>query len=267
MKTIVVTSTAKDAVGYAGKCTASVEAERERLRRLGIPAHVVHRYVAVDEATASDARGHGAFVERRDGLAIENARYIWDALDPAAIVCWLDGDDQLAPGALERVLSFHARSDVWATYGSFATDTRIVDWMYHQHFGRRYLGAPRLEQWRASHLRTFRAGLVQAVPSTYLEAGGAPVTHAIDCAVMWCILELVGQRYAVSTEINAIYSVTHSEEKKDPELCRQQEQAAVAWLRALSPLDPLERPNWHQTGGTNARGNGTQNGPAKRSAE
>jgi hypothetical protein len=209
---------------------------------------VIHRFVAVDEATASDARGRGAYVERRDPslTSIENLRYMWEQTGPSAIVVCLDGDDRLAPGALERVLSMYERSDVWATYGSFVTDNKILDWCYHPHFGRRYLGPPRLEQWRASHLRTFRAGLVHAVPPAYFEAGGAPVTHAVDCAVMFSVLELAGERYAVSTDINAIYSVSHTEEKRDPEACRASELAIVSWLRSLQPLSPLDRPNWKE---------------------
>lgn len=241
MKTIVVTSTAKDAVGWAGRCAESVKRERERVSGR---AHVVHRFVAADESTAFDARGAGAFVELRPHGMIENLLHIWGGTDPAAIVVWLDGDDQLAPGALERVLSFYERSDVWATYGSFVTDNKVPDWTYHQHFGRRYLGSPRSEVWRASHLRTFRAGLVQAVPPSYLEAGGDPVTHAIDCAVMWPVLELAGQRYAVSTDINCIYSVSHSSERRDPEGTRELEQATLTWLRSVQPLDALERAPW-----------------------
>jgi hypothetical protein len=246
MKTIVVTSTAADAVGYAGKCVASVERERFTLRGV----HVVHRFIAADEATANDARGRGAYVEARPVTMIENLLYIWRQLDPHAIVVWLDGDDELAPGALERVLAFYERSDVWATYGSFVTNNKLRDWTYHQHFGRRYLGKPRLEQWRASHLRTFRAGLVQAVPAEYFEAGGDPVTHAVDCAVMFPVLELAGERYAVSTDINCIYNISHSAERRDPHGTRELEQATLQWLRSMVPLDPLERPNWHHNGGT-----------------
>jgi hypothetical protein len=242
LKRLVVTSTAANAVGLAGKCVASVARE---LSRLGPEWRVKeHWFVAADEATANDARGQGAIVQHRAALAIQNCRYLWAALEPSTIVVWLDGDDELAPGALERVAALYSQPEVWLTYGSFQRSDRIVDWMWHGAFGRRYLGAPRLEVWRASHLKTFRAGLANAVPASYLEVAGLPVTHAIDHAVMVPMLELAGERYAVSTDVNCIYNVQHSAAATFPDLTRLQEHTALGWLRNLQPLDALDGPAW-----------------------
>lgn len=241
MRTIVVTSTAANAVGYAGKCVASVE---RAAQKLGIDWVVRHLFATPDAETAKDAATRGAEVYERNALAIQNCSFLWRSLAPETIVVWLDGDDELTPDALERVALLYERSDVWLTYGSFVRSDRIVDWMVHNEFGRRYLGAPRLERWRASHLKTFRAGLVQAVPPGYLEVAGKPVTHAIDHAVMLSLLELAGQRYAVSTDVNCIYNVGHSASVRDPRETEAREREALGWLRALQPLDPLEQRPW-----------------------
>jgi hypothetical protein len=208
---IVVTSTAKNAVGSAGRCAQSV---REAARRAQKHA-VRHVFYAVDEATAEDAkRGAGAELELRfepTAPQLENLLAVWRECDPSDICVHLDGDDWLTPDALVRVGHMYERSDVWLTYGSFVRDDGVLDWLWHHHFGRRYTGPPRLEPWRASHLKTFRAGLVQKIPESYLRRpSGELYASCLDLVVMCSLLEMAGERYLVSTDVNAVYNYTHS---------------------------------------------------------
>ena len=68
-------------------------------------------------------------------------------------IVWLDGDDELTPHALERVLDAH-RKGAWVTYGQFSIDGRLG-------FAAPVGDNPRREEWHATHLKTFRAGLVK----------------------------------------------------------------------------------------------------------
>jgi glycosyltransferase involved in cell wall biosynthesis len=184
---IIVTSTAKDAVGYAGKCAASVRSE---------PTPHEHWFTVVDDETAEEAGGEGATVIRSSACCLTNLLYMWRRADPSDIIVHLDGDDQLTPGALGRVAHMYERDDVWLTYGSFVRDDGVPDWIWHSHFGRRYVAPPRIDPWRASHLRTFRAGLMQKIPESYLvRPSGEPYTSCLDLVVMYCLLEMAGERY------------------------------------------------------------------------
>lgn len=254
---IVVVSTSKDAVGYAGRCVASVARQGRNVRD-----HTVwHFYAASDGPTADDARAAAPADSRRlivtvdPGPALGKARRLWAPLGPDVIVVWLDGDDELVDGALERVALLYERQDVWLTYGSYVLDDGRPDWTTHSHFGRRYVGAPRREVWRASHLKTFRAGLVNRIPLSYLERPGVPppgvrdecgerfYTRALDHVVMLPALELAGQRYAVSSDVNCIYHLKHSGVRTDPTVARD-EVELVREIRSRPALEPLTDRPW-----------------------
>lgn len=242
---IVVVSTSKDAVGLAGRCVSSVARQGPNVRD-----HTVwHYYQATDGPTAEDARAAAAGSRRAiitvdPGLALPKACKLWEPLAPDTIVVWLDGDDELVDGALERVALLYERSDVWATYGSFIRDDGRLDWLEYAAYGRRYIGNPRREVWRASHLKTFRAGLVNSIPKPYLvQPDGTPYEWCLDLVVMWALLELAGERYAVSTEVNAIYNSRHSAVARDPR-ARDLEIIVAKELRARTPLEPLTERPW-----------------------
>lgn len=243
---ICIVSTSKNAVGYAGRCVQSVARQGPNVRD-----HTVwHFYAATDGPTADDARAGAPADSRRlivtvdEGPALVKACRLWAPLGPESIVVWLDGDDELVDGALERVALLYERSDVWATYGSYVLDDGRPDWTTHSHFGRRYIGAPRREAWRASHLKTFRAGLVNKIPPSYLvKPDGTPYTRALDHVVMFAVLELAGERYAVSSDVNCVYNLKHSGVRNDPTVAAD-ERELVREIRGRTPLEPLAERPW-----------------------
>jgi hypothetical protein len=244
---IVVTSTAKDATGYAGRCAASVAAQ-------GTPevSAPPHYFGASDQPTADAAREGGAgrgtllnvMVDPRPSL--EKLWDIWQDLHPASVIVWLDGDDELTPGALHRVRRYYGQPGVWLTYGSFVRDDGRLDYYWNPAFGRRYEHAPRKERWRASHLRTFRAGLVQQVPREYLidPATGTFFQNATDVALMVPLLELAGPRYLAVTDVNCVYHYAHSAEANQPNTTRANERRILDHLAGLAPLEPLAERPW-----------------------
>ena len=245
--TIIVTSTAKDAVGYAHRCTDSVRAAVRQT-----PASVRHIYSAADEATASDALSTGGpqlEVRLSKSPALVNLLRMWSACQPTDIIVHLDGDDRLTPRALVRVLDLYRDPNVWLTYGSFTRDDGILDYVWLPSFGQRhaYDVDPRKDSFRASHLKTFRAGLVQHLIThhrDYLTSvhDGQLFDTCLDLAVMFPLLDLAGERYAVSQTVNVVYSYLHSEFAKGKR--HAQTRRDDADIRARPRLPQLTERNW-----------------------
>lgn len=234
---IVVTSTARDALGLARLCAESVAKQSDR----GV--EWVHRYRAFDSATLHALDGVADVCELSPQGQIVNLWEMWKEAEPGTIIVWLDGDDELTPGALERVASYYAlREDVWLTYGSFVSPDGRPDHLRNPCFGRRYQGHPRRERWRASHLRTFRRELVDHLPFRELldETTGQPFEFAIDVAVMTPLIELCGENYFVSTDVNCVYHVEHASETRDPNGTRAAEERVCNQLARRGMMPPIE---------------------------
>ena len=232
---IVVVSTAGDARAYARACAKSVAEQGAR-----------HLYLTADRATFEEASAGGACAIYSPKPALVNAAGAWGACNPSEVVVWLDGDDRLLPGALQCVRDMYEDPDVWLTYGSFVRDDGVRDYRWHAPFGQRYRpGQHRREPWRASHLKTFRAGVVQAIPFAYLcDARGRVNETCTDLTVMYPALDLVGERYLVCVEFLCVYNFAHSFQARDPEACERAEAPTRAWVRSLPPLPALERRPW-----------------------
>jgi len=153
---------------------------------------------------------------------------------PREIVVWLDGDDWLADDhALEHVASIYSTDpDVWLTYGSYVHAD-----------GRRGICAPyestayRVEPWKASHLRTFRAGLFQRIKPENLR-----FDLAVDQAVMLPMLEMAGAaRVKFVPRVLAIYNYANSYEHRASAYELAAERRAARAIRALPTYPRLER--------------------------
>lgn len=233
---IIVTSTAKDAATYAPACVASVAAQT------GVQFE--HWYTAADTETASAIARSASPASRLrlrvcpDG-ALVNLLRMWRDAAPEDIIVHLDGDDTLHGGALEYVQRAHAAANVWLTYGRFRLDDGRLDSEWHPYFGHRYGGQPRHEPWRASHLKTFRAGLVQAIPDSYLRrADGTYYTTCLDRCVMLAALELAGERYAVASRTLVTYNLGHA---RTPDALEDSDRMHI---HTRAPLRPLEQRPW-----------------------
>lgn len=171
---------------------------------------------------------------------IENLRASIARLPAEQVVCVVDLDDWLEPDyALVKVVEAH-REGAWATYGSF----RYAD-------GRRGWAAqvydPRGGPWSATHLKSFRAGLFQAVKDEDLrgptECGGW-IDRADDLAYMIPILEMAGDRTKFISEMLYVYDFAQSFEFNAKPEARQHELNCAAWVRSrprYERLTTLER--------------------------
>lgn len=187
------------------------------------------------ELVSHDYRDAGC--PEHDYSQLENFCYAISTLDPWDIVCLLDGDDELArPDALKIVWdAYHAHSDLWLTYGSYVN---VSD-------DKRGISAPytttdyRKETWKASHLKTFRAGLFGRIAPESLKLNGAWIPVATDQAIMFPMLEMAGPEH--STYLPDVLYRYHDELASDcasPEAGRLA-RAMADYIRSMKPYERI----------------------------
>lgn len=227
---LVVTSTAKGFSKSAGHCVHSVRGQTF--------TDFVHIFVGVDEMAQRVASTLAGSDDRFDIIGptapnapvLANLLPIWRRLPPETIVVWLDGDDWFAHDrALERVYHAHRRG-AWVTYGQFIWgDGRLG-------FAAPVGDYPRKEPWRATHLRTFRAGLVQRMrDEDFRMPDGEYAGLAADQRVMLGCLELAGRaRSAFIPEVLCVYNHWNSFGIRASEDELAQERVEVERVRAFA---------------------------------
>lgn len=185
-------------------------------------------------------------VERQPSL--ENCWWTWKGLPDEEIIVWLDGDDWFAQDrALEVLaLAYAAPSEPWLTYGQFMFSDGEVGFAGPYPPGANV----RFMDWRATHLKTFRAGLVKklarvsdVIPSCLVQPSGALVSLATDKAIMWPLLEMAGSRYTCIYQVLCVYNMRASCTARMASGL-QEELAEVERLRMLPPYQPLPKRPW-----------------------
>ena len=211
---IVVISTALHAEAFAAKCIRSVdEQDYEK---------VSHLYIANDhetlKAACEDDSIRGRCLVRYSPSAPPQGENIYEAiheLKDKVIVALLDGDDWLArPDALSIVAKAYEHPDVWVTFGSFAyADGRpgFASAYYPETIRERSFAQ---DKWRATHLKTFRAGLYKQIPKSHLQIDGEWHPHGGDLAIMFSLLEMAGWRHRFIQEVIYTFNVGHAFESR-----------------------------------------------------
>lgn len=196
------------------KCVASVQSQ--------VGVEFVHTYVEAAEQPI-----------RRS--ALENFHSVVSKLHPLDVVAWVDGDDELArPDALKIVADVFRDPEVWLSYGSF----RFAD-------GRSGFAEPytnenfRGSDWKATHLKCFRAGLFQKLGDAELKRDGAWRDLAIDMAVMFPALELAGLRH--SRHVREILYAYHYETSFEHNATPEERAREVAMNKEIRALPRRER--------------------------
>lgn len=169
--------------------------------------------------------------------AAENVYQAVHALPPDRIVAWLDGDDWFPDAdVLSGVELVHRNSLVWLTYGSYVhADGRPGISSPYQDDN--FRGTP----WRASHLKTFRAGLFQRIDPRHLKGPDGAWAHlAIDHAVMFPMLEMAGQQHArFVVNVRYVYNYASSYEHNASPSGRAAEREAARYFRSLPRYERL----------------------------
>jgi hypothetical protein len=169
--------------------------------------------------------------------AMENMWRTIMMLDPTDIVVQVDGDDWLAHDrALATVEEMH-KAGAWVTYGSYVfADGRAGHMREYPPDAdvRKYL-------WLATHLKTFRASLFQAVPKERFMMNGQWLEHARDLATMFPVMEQAGpERCTFCPEVLYVYNFESSNEHNARVEDLMYEQKCVAHVRGQAPMARLE---------------------------
>jgi len=238
---MTVVSTALNKERWVQRCIESVRQQTFKARN--------HIFIdaASDDETAREAK-HFPYpqltvqVNPTRKAALQNAVETWNELPDDEIVVWLDGDDWLAHDrALEVVAEAYTDPDVWLTYGQFMMPDGTIG------FASRYPAGGNVRQidWRATHLKTFRAGLAKKIrPADLLKPDGTWCDLAIDHAVMYPLLEMAGERYACIDKIVCVYNFEASWWANQDTAARAVERAEDDRFRAMPSYERLLTRPW-----------------------
>ncbi len=174
--------------------------------------------------------------------ALEN---LWDAaqgLPDDEVIVWLDGDDWLAHDrALDVLADIYRNPDIWMTFGQFMFPDGEVGFASPYPPGVN----PRRDAWRATHLKTFRAGLFkQLKPSDLQHMDGSWVELAIDRAVMYPLLELAKNHWHCVHQVLSVYNLDTAWHVSASQADRARELAEVERLQNLPSYPPLTERPW-----------------------
>jgi len=145
--------------------------------------------VASQQGVAVDHRWVDAAMQGPNPpCALENILRLTQDLPPEMPVALVDLDDWLCrPDALYIAADAH-RAGAWVTYGSFRFATGEPGFAAPYQLGEDV----RASAWRATHLKTFRAGLLRRIDPADLQIRGAWIRPAADLAIMFPMMEMAG---------------------------------------------------------------------------
>jgi hypothetical protein len=230
---IHIVSTGKDAK-TKDRCIASVQSQKLD----GIEC--VHHYIEAGNGfldykwEAVELRHYHS----QGNIAVQSWHGVVSTFQPWDIVIQLDGDDRFAhPYVIERVAGFYRDPNVWVTYGQFVFED-----------GRAGFAEPygpnedvRKTHWRATHLKTYRAGLAQRIKLEDLQQDGQWITRAWDMAIMMPLLEMAGSTHTkFNPEVLYVYNLATSFEWNAKDVAELRHEKSVdAWVRSRPKYAPL----------------------------
>jgi glycosyltransferase involved in cell wall biosynthesis len=177
--------------------------------------------------------------ERKKALA--NLYECIHGLDPHVVVVTVDGDDELAPHALERLATAYADKNIWMTYGSYKTIPMNVQTCSKPVPKAIYEELSfRSHPWAFSHLRSFYAKLFQQIHREDLLWNGDFFPFVWDQAIMFPMLEMASQGHIqYISEILYLYSMDNP---LSDFLIRTPEPSKVeAFIRGKKIYEPLKK--------------------------
>jgi hypothetical protein len=157
---------------------------------------------------------------------------------PSDPVCLLDMDDRLMDSTvLERVALEYQDASCWVTHGSYITRSgRPARFTGPYKPGERF----RVAGWRASHLKTFRAGLFSHIKNTSLKGlDGRYLRVCSDLAIMFPLLEMAGHdRIRYIPDI--LYEYNDLNPFNDHKIAPEEQHRMERYLRKQAPYHRLE---------------------------
>ena len=180
--------------------------------------------------------------ERR-GTAYNYHQVITQYCEPDDIVICLDGDDRLAvPDVISSVREHYQKYDCWVLYGQYQDDDGGLGISAPFSSPNDFLTLR--QEWRTSHLRTFRAGLFQCIAeqdpefSCLKDEKGHWLQAGVDAAVMFPLLEMAGfYRVHFNEKVWYIYTTDNPNSHHNRNIDHQKN--AFEMVRAKRPFAPV----------------------------
>ncbi|HEY1696529.1 MAG TPA: hypothetical protein VGG39_30415 [Polyangiaceae bacterium] len=155
-----------------------------------------HVYLLADASEADLARlGHPGeprlFLRPGTRLMLPELAHLWSiwrSLPDDEVVVWLDGRNFFATQHALSIVARAHEAGALATYGQFMWEDGTIG------FAAPVESEPRRAPWTATHLMTFRAGLVKRLGEDDLKMPDGRWSFAPDQAVMLPVLEMAGER-------------------------------------------------------------------------
>jgi len=141
--------------------------------------------------------------------ALHSLYHVAHATDDRTIVVVVDGDDWLAHnGVLAHINKIYSQEEVLMTYGTFMIypTGKIDPYGVCRPYPREMPNCFRTCSWRASHLRTFYAGLFKLIKKEDLMSDGVFLPSSQDLAQMIPMLEMSGGRYRCLEDVLYVYN-------------------------------------------------------------
>lgn len=141
--------------------------------------------------------------------AMENLYNMVHSCDDNEVVITLDGDDKLAhKNVLSKLNEVYSSGEVWMTYGSYKGSDGHIGCCKPYEKNIIESNAFRNVPWRASHLRTFYAGLFKKIKKEDLYGPeGNFLDMAWDCGFQFPMLEMSGDNFRFISDILYIYNI------------------------------------------------------------
>lgn len=189
----------------------------------------------------SDQQHRTTFIRNSERKgALHNLYDMIHSCENDSIILTVDGDDWLYhSGVLKRINEEYSNKDIWMSYGSyidFPGNTRGCAKPYEKEIIER--NAYRYVPWRASHLRTFYAGLFKKINKEDMMYDGKFYESAWDLSFMLPLLELCNGKFSYIDDI--LYAYNNQNPISDYKVKAQQQAMFDGHIRGRKQYSKLE---------------------------
>ncbi len=158
--------------------------------------------------------------------------------DDTDIIVTLDGDDWFYDEhVLEKINQAYKDPNVWLTYGQHIIHPNLQEGICRPY--PLYVvqdNSYRSEEWRASHLRTFYAGLFKQIKLEHLLYKGAFLSVAWDLGFMLPMLEMANGKFKFIKEVLYVYNRMNP--LNDNKLHENLQFYLETFIRSMAPYAP-----------------------------
>ena len=191
---ILVVATGHNCAPFISECVRSIREQKYKS----------FDYVLVDDASTDTSlehlyahAPHGKVIPLGKRVGTVKAHDYGIRAKDADVIVWVDLDDALLPGALERVAKAYHDPACWLTYGNYVDyngdvffNEKNIDFTPEVHAA----GSYRQADWKYIHLRSFRRDLYMQLTEQdlYLDES---IKAYIDYNLWICMMEMAGKEH------------------------------------------------------------------------